>query len=774
MLVTLTVAVLCSLLPEGGQVGRWIEDLGQDSPAVRDRATLQLRAAGRAAWPDLERASHTHPDLEIRARCLEILESSRLRRRLPWRVLDEAPGAVDTLRGGTSCDRVALIRILARSYEETWELLLDLTLDPDPEVVVAAAEVLQERRNSDWAPRLLRFYATEDCPRSGRAYELLTMASGRLSTEDLHRSFADAGPRGRVRIVQLAMNASLSLELGPEILGDWLRAGDATERHLALTWLRERGCAAALPFVEPLLSHPDPGLVADALATLRACGWRPQASEIEALLSHDEPPVREEAIQAAVVFEEESCLDALRRLLKDPVMSVRQSAISALARLAGAAAYDDLWALYLRDSGESRDTAAAILARSPKISMERLKPLLEDVDPDRRIRAYELWSRIDTVRVLAPLSRDREMLVRQWALQQLLRRQETPGAADAMEPFADDAVESIRFEALRALVRMERRERAAALEPFLGSPDYSVRFDAAETLLMLRDDRAQALARKLLQDPDAPLRRLGYFALADRSDREVGDLAIRELADPDSRLGGAAAKYLRQMLTAKRDEAVLGRLASDLAQLSGEPLDLAFGLVLEHGDGAAAPAVRSLLLSGRAPRPERAVRALCDWAGERAPAELAGLLSDDPALNETVFARLREVRKRYPDSGRSEQAAAFNRLFTDTDRRLRRGAAQAAGDLSLSFESLIPLVDDPEASVRAAAIAAARALSLANAAPRIASRLDDDDPDVRVAAALSLLALRPAQRPLVERQIAGEDCPWVKRRLESSLPVAGR
>src|SRR5579872_2242254 len=167
MLVTLTVAVLCSLLPEGGQVGRWIEDLGHDSPAVRDSATVQLRAAGRAAWPDLESASRTHPDLEIRARCLDILESSRLRRRLPWRVLDEAPGAVDTLRGGTSCDRIALIRILARSYEETSELLLDLTLDPDPEVVVAAAEILQERRNSDWAPRLLRFYAAEDCPRSG-------------------------------------------------------------------------------------------------------------------------------------------------------------------------------------------------------------------------------------------------------------------------------------------------------------------------------------------------------------------------------------------------------------------------------------------------------------------------------------------------------------------------------------------------------------------------------------------------------------------------------
>ena len=166
------------------------------------------------------------------------------------------------------------------------------------------------------------------------------------------------------------------------------------------------------------------------------------------------------------------------------------------------------------------------------------------------------------------------------------------------------------------------------------------------------------------------------------------------------------------------------------------------------------------------------MRSLCDWAGERAPADLAGLLCSDPLLNESVYARLRDARKRYPDSGRAELAAAFNRLFTDTDRRVRRGAAQAAGDLGLPFESLIALIDDREASVRSAAITTARLLPLVNAAPRILSRLDDDDPDVRVASALTLVALHPIQRPLVERQLAGEDCAWVKRRLELSLPVA--
>src|SRR6185295_17068915 len=561
MLLTLTVAVLCALPPEDGQVGRWIEDLGHDNPAIRSGASLHLKAAGRAAWPDLESAALRHPDLEVRSRCQDLLTASRLRRRLPWRVLDEAPDAVGILRNGSSADRIALIRILARAYDETADLLVDLTHDPDPEVVVAAAEILQERRNSDWAPRLLEMVAREDCPRASRACELLTMASPRLATEDLRGLFSDAGPRGRVRLAQLALNANLTLAPDPRIFCGWLDSGSAAERRLALAWLRERGCTAALPFVEPLLSNPDPGIVTEALATLRSCNWRPQLRSLEALLAHDEPAVREEALQVVVAFEERGCLDGLRRLLADPVTSVRQSAITALARIGGPAAMEDLWALFLRDSGESRDTAADLLRAWPA-SRERLQPLLTDAAPDRRIRGYKLLSRIESVRVLAPLAKDREVVVRQWALQQLLRFPESPGAIEAIEHYAADAVDSIRFDALRQLVRMERRDHAAALETFLSSREYSVRFDAAETLLALRDERARVLAMKLLDEVDGPLRRLGYFALADRSDREVADRAQKELADPDSRLGSAAAKYLRQMLAAKRDPAVLARLGA--------------------------------------------------------------------------------------------------------------------------------------------------------------------------------------------------------------------
>jgi HEAT repeat protein len=167
------------------------------------------------------------------------------------------------------------------------------------------------------------------------------------------------------------------------------------------------------------------------------------------------------------------------------------------------------------------------------------------------------------------------------------------------------------------------------------------------------------------------------------------------------------------------------------------------------------------------------VRALAEWAGEQGAAELAPLLGADPTLNESVFSRLREVRRRYPEAGRKDIEAALGRLFASPDRRIRRGAAQAACDLGLPLEGLVALVDDREPSVRCGAISAARFLSLAAAADAIEARLDDDDPDVRVGAALSLATLKPAARALVERAAAGEDCAWAKRKIESSLaPLA--
>ena len=50
----------------------------------------------------------------------------------------------------------------------------------------------------------------------------------------------------------------------------------------------------------------------------------------------------------------------------------------------------------------------------------------------------ERLARIETISVLAPLAKDRDEAVRRWALLQLIRRQEAPGAVEAIEGFAAD------------------------------------------------------------------------------------------------------------------------------------------------------------------------------------------------------------------------------------------------------------------------------------------------------------------------------------------------
>src|SRR6185436_18694312 len=161
------------------------------------------------------------------------------------------------------------------------------------------------------------------------------------------------------------------------------------------------------------------------------------------------------------------------------------------------------------------------------------------------------------------------------------------------------------------------------------------------------------------------------------------------------------------------------------------------------------------------------------WAGDQGAVEMAGLLGADPSLNDSVFSRLREVRRRYPEAGRKELEDAFVRLFASPDRRIRRGAIHAAADLGLPLEAIVARIDDREPSVRCSAISAARGLSLVTAAEAVEAKLDDDDPDVRISAAVALAALKPAARPLVERTVANEDCAWAKRKMEAALaPLA--
>jgi HEAT repeat protein len=94
--------------------------------------------------------------------------------------------------------------------------------------------------------------------------------------------------------------------------------------------------------------------------------------------------------------------------------------------------------------------------------------------------------------------------------------------------------------------------------------------------------------------------------------------------------------------------------------------------------------------------------------------------------------------------------------------------------LGLALDGLPALLADPEPSVRHAALEACVRLGVARAVPEIALRLDDEDPDVRIAAVAGLPKLDPARSELAARAAAAEDCAWARRKMEASLRIAAK
>lgn len=763
---------VAALMGAAQDPGTWIQDLGHEDPASRDAASARLRAAGRAAWPALEEASQSHPDPEVRGRAHDVLTLSRERRRLSHRILEEHPTALAAMTAGATGEKIRLIRTLGRHYEETSDFLLRFCRDPEPEIAVAAAEALYENRNYEWAVPLLELYSAETCPRAARIYELISSAASRVGALPLDRCYAAAGTRGRLRLMTLASNANLPLAVPPGALRDMLRDGDVPTRRAALSWMRDRGAQGSLLEIEPLLGDAEPAVVTESLTTLRYLRHRPDPDRVAALLSHEEPGVREEAVHVLVAFEERGSSAALRGLLADPSTSVRMAALSGLARLEGPGALEDVLGVFFRDAGETREQAAGILWKHRDWSVPHLKNALAGADPDRRLRALDLLKRLDPTVPFGRV-RDEHEAVRRWALAEALKA-ETPAAVQALEALAQDGVETIRFEALRKLVRLGRREHVRELQPFLESREYTIRYDAAEAVLEHGGERAEALARALVADADAPLRRLALNALADREGRDCIEPAMACLRDPDGRLRRSAAQYLGKKLAQRRDPTLLARLARGLDAYEEETLSLAFNLVVSYGDRASAATVRQLVSAGRAPSPARAVQALAEWAGDEALDELVPLLGGDAALNGVLFTRIKEVLPRAGAAGRGRLEGAVRRLLAHADRRVRRAAVSAAEDMGAATDALAALIADREPSVVCAAIDACARLGRAEAAGPVESRLDDEDPDVRILAATALAKLRPDARAGLEARVAREDCAWAKARMESALKLVKR
>lgn len=750
------LAALLALAQDADDIRRRIEDLAHEDLDIREEAAHRLRAAGRAAWPELRRALD-HSDPEVRSVAAWLLDRGQARRRISHRILRLHPDAPALLQGGACDATIRLIRTLGRFFEEGAEILLDLLHDPDPEIRIAAAEALYDNRRHEWIEPLLALLAAESCPRAGRVQELLRSSSSHIGAEAFLRNLDGAGPLGSARLVELAAQAGLELEIPRPRVRDLLRDDAPRARRAALAWMRRRPNPEDAPFVEPLLDDSDDAAVADALSTLRALNAPTEPSRIRRLLAHEDDSVRSQALDLLARIDGAGADRDAEALLADPSTDVRRMALNVLWRIRGTGALERTLRVYLEESGDPRELAASCLLRFRAWTRPRALEALESPDADRRLRATELLYAIDGASALVSASADADDSVRRWALQRLLSH-EGETALAALRRLSEDPSETVRFEAIRALVR-RGEPKLDDLARFLESEEYTYVLGAAETLIEYGGQRVPEFARSALRRSDAHVRRLGLDALTDRRILDAAPQALEFLSDPDAKLRRSALQHLAQSLADRNDPQLVAAIRARV-----DATDLPAAQVLaEFGDDAVRSGLRSAVRDGRIAAGERLLRSLLSTA----EAEIAGMLGDDAFLNARLVSLLAPLDRAWD----RELASRLRELSASRDPEVRASAIRSIATLSLAAldDRAIAALDDPDAEVRSAGAWACGEREIRESAERLARLLDDEDPDVRERAAWALSRVAPASRATVARAAANEDCAWVRRRMEALL-----
>ncbi len=760
MRVVLAALLALAAQDDGDAVRSWVRDLASPLPETRLSASRNLLRAGRFAWPALEEARGS-PDLDVSRSAEHLLAASRLRRGIPYSILRLHPDAPLLLRGPACPAKIQLIRLLGRHFDECAHLVEPLLSDADAETQIAAAEVLSDHRRPGWIEPLLELIAREDCPRAPRVAELLLSVASSLPRSRLEELFQGAGPLGRVRLAELATAGRLALDFSRSTLYSMLRDG-ARSARASLAWIRMRVQPEDTTHVEPLLESEEADVVVETLATLRAAGSI-RNSSVRPLLEHEAPIVRSEALETLEAVGDPSVEDAALRLLVDPSTAVRRSAITVLWKRRGAGALEITLALYLSQDGDPRELAATYLLRCRGWVRPRLLEHLESRDSDRRLRSLELLYRMEGVSVLLAAGRDEEEEIRRWALFRLLP-QEGSSILSLLENLAGDPKESIRFEALRGLVRRGKIERIEDLARFLSHREYDLALGAAETLLDFGGPQTPELARRVLRHDDAHLRRLALESLMERRTFDAVSEAIDCLDCPDPRLQRLAIQYLTQALAAYRSPEIVRSVRERLPLIAPEAAEAALFLVASTGDVESLRALRLALREGRLLSPDRALRELFDR--EASAGNFVGLLGDDPVLNDRVLrlAASREISDK-------EISVRLRELTHHRDPEVRASVVRGAADPRRHGldDLILGALEDEEAGVRYVAVVAVADRSFATIPPRLERLLDDEDPEVRIASASALLRLDPHQRGAIERAVAQEEYAWVRRRLEGLL-----
>lgn len=570
-----------------------------------DEVEASLRKAHGEDWPIVAVA---HDDVDVRRRALRVLidrgrEADHVhiaRVAATDRDRDLGLDAVGALaRAGSRSAIEALLSVVERGREER----------VDWKVLELATRKLARCGQSWIVPHLVEALDTKDSLLPGELGGALEHHPAEASAE-LLGALTRPDPREKARAART-------------------RARVVAKRVLVIELLAKLDHQPAGPALAELLGSAEAAVraaAAEALGVLRAESARPQ---LRAALADPDPRVVAAAAGALGMLRDMEAFDALLELGDHISDLVRESAVSALGRLADPRAAPLLGRLF-RIPELRANAGEALLAVGGEEAAEVLVPHLADRDATLRIAAVAVLAELRTA------TADREIA-------SLIKRADVETRAAAAD----------------ALGRLGHATALPFLERCLTDPAAIVRASAVKGLA--RMGRFERIDTELIGDVEPRVREAAWDAIGQSGVQPPRDAIASALCDPSPAVRSSAFR----VASASPDTENLAALA--LAEDSASVSPEAIQALASHGSGAR-------ILIGALPRLEWSDRRLVADAlvivGPEIVATLLDGLEASPALSRLW--RVDALRRIDTPPAR----AALHRLAAqDPDARIRRRAS---------------------------------------------------------------------------------------------------